>query len=132
MFFEDEARLQANSDGDVMLHALTNAISGITCVNILGKIADELCQQGITDSHVYLEKALESLGDWTISHVSFSIECKTPKINPKIPTIRAHIAELLSLTPEDIGMTATSGEGLTEFGRSEGIQVFCLVTATSR
>ena len=41
----------ANSDGDVVLHAITNAISGITCVNILGKIADEMCNiKGIQNS----------------------------------------------------------------------------------
>lgn len=48
--------LSGNSDADVILHALTNAISGITCVNILGKVADDLClKEGITDSSVYLK-----------------------------------------------------------------------------
>lgn len=41
--FEGPA-LSANSDGDVIFHAITNAISGITCVNILGSIADEMCK----------------------------------------------------------------------------------------
>lgn len=42
--FEGETPMQANSDGDVILHAITNAISGITCKNVLGRIADEMCR----------------------------------------------------------------------------------------
>ena len=40
--------LSGNSDADVVLHALTNAVSGITCVNILGEEADRMCRQGVT------------------------------------------------------------------------------------
>lgn len=70
--------LRANSDGDVVLHALTNAVSGITGVNILGSYADKMCNQGITDSKQYLYESLKYLKH-EITHVSFSIECKTPK-----------------------------------------------------
>lgn len=41
--FENHTPLEGNSDADVVLHSITNAISGITCVNIIGKIADDLC-----------------------------------------------------------------------------------------
>ena len=56
--FQEDYSLSANSDGDVVLHAITNAISGITCQNILGKIADDMCKNGITDSEEYLKKKL--------------------------------------------------------------------------
>jgi len=39
-----ESPLSGNSDADVILHSLTNAISGITGVNILGKVSDDLCE----------------------------------------------------------------------------------------
>ena len=42
--FKEDYSLNGNSDTDVVLHAITNAISGITCQNILGKISDEMCQ----------------------------------------------------------------------------------------
>ena len=48
--FQEDYCLSANSDGDVVLHAITNAISGITCKNILGKVADDMCKNGITNS----------------------------------------------------------------------------------
>jgi len=43
--FDEEYCFEANSDGDVVLHALTNAISGITCKNILGEVADKMCKE---------------------------------------------------------------------------------------
>jgi len=129
--FEGTKPLKGNSDADVVLHALCNAISGVTGVNVLGKITDELCQQGITDSQVYVQEALKYLKEWQITHVSFSIECKTPKITPKIVEMKQKISELLDLTVDDVGITATTGEGLTAFGRGEGIQVFCILTAVA-
>lgn len=128
--FEDMPPLAGNSDADVVLHALANGISGVTGVNILGEVSDKLChEQGITDSRIYVEEALKYLQSWQITHVSFSIEAKRPKITPKIEAMKTSIAKLLNLTSDDIGITATTGEGLTAFGRGEAIQVFCIVTA---
>ncbi|MBR6483660.1 MAG: 2-C-methyl-D-erythritol 2,4-cyclodiphosphate synthase, partial [Clostridiales bacterium] len=59
-----DRKISANSDGDVILHAITNAISGYTGINILGGKADELClAQGVTDSRVFLNEALSDLGN---------------------------------------------------------------------
>jgi 2-C-methyl-D-erythritol 2,4-cyclodiphosphate synthase len=129
VFFENCPPLSGNSDADVILHSITNAISGVTCVNILGKVSDELClSQGITDSRIYLKEALKYLADSKITHVSISIECLTPKITPKIPEIRKNLATLLDMPENSVGITATTGEGLTEFGKGNGIQVFSCVT----
>lgn len=127
--FPEVPGLEANSDGDVVLHALTNAISGLTCNNILGEIADDMCAEGITDSSEYVKRALESLPDESLVHVSFSIECARPKITPRIPEMREAIAELLGISPMHVGITATSGEGLTSFGKGDGIAVMCIATA---
>lgn len=123
---------EANSDGDVLFHALTNAVSGITCRNILGEIADKMCQSGITDSGAYLNVALEDLQKkgMKLTHVSFTVECKRPRLSGHIDEIRQSIAQKIDgILPDNIGITATSGEGLTAFGRGEGISVFCIVTA---
>ena len=125
--FSGEVGLLANSDGDVVLHAITNAISGITCRNILGVVADEMCRSGITNSAEYLREAMKSL-EGRISHLSVSIECMHPKISPMIPTMRESIAGLLDIQPQQVGITATSGEGLTDCGRGLGISVLCILT----
>ncbi len=128
--FDKEPSLAGNSDADVILHSITNAISGVTCVNILGDVSDELClNQGITDSSVYLEEALKHLHDLKIVHLSISIECSRPKISPRIDEIRKNLSRLLSIPEDCIGITATTGEGLTAFGQGLGIQVFSAITA---
>ena len=127
IIFEDSTPLAGNSDADVVLHSITNAVSGITCKNILGKIADDMCKSGITDSKEYLKEALKYLNE-KIVHLSISIECKTPKISPKIEEMRNNIARILNITPSQIGITATTGEGLTEFGKGNGISCFSIIT----
>lgn len=119
----------ATSDGDVVLHAVTNAISGYTGVNILGGEADKLClEDGIKDSAVYLKKALEYIREGRIIHCSVTIECLRPKLMPHIPVMRESIGNLLGIPASSVGITATTGEGLTGFGRGEGIQVFVILT----
>jgi 2-C-methyl-D-erythritol 2,4-cyclodiphosphate synthase len=127
--FEGETPLMGNSDADVVLHSITNAISGVTSVNILGEISDELCLvKGITDSKVYLLEALKYLDECKIVHVSVSIECLTPKISPKIPEMKKSLSNLLDIPETCVGITATSGEGLTQFGQGQGIQAMSIVT----
>lgn len=126
--FQEEFSMSANSDGDVVLHAVTNAVSGITGKNILGAIADDMCHnKGIKDSEEYLKEALKYLQE-QIVHLSISIECKTPKISPKIEEMRSNIARILKIKAENVGITATTGEGLTEFGKGNGISVFACIT----
>lgn len=120
--------LAGNSDADVVLHALTDAISGVTGQTVIGAPADALCAQGLTDSRLYLARALESLGTWTISHVSLAIECQRPKLDPLVPAMRRSIADLLQVTLEDVCITATSGEALSDVGRGLGIFTTVIVT----
>lgn len=119
--------LNGNSDADVVLHAITNAISGVTCKNILGEITDNMCRSGITDSKEYVKEALKYLED-KIEHLSITIECKTPKISPRVEEMRQSIADVLSISTSQVGITATTGEGLTEFGKGNGISVFAVLT----
>lgn len=123
--------LEGNSDSDVVMHAVTNAISGVTGKPVLGPVADALCKAGVTDSAAYLEKALEDLAGmgYALGHVSVTLECLRPRILPLLPAMKARLSELTGLPPGDIGITATTGEGLTDFGKGLGIQAFACVTA---
>ena len=131
IIFPDAPAFLANSDGDVVLHAVTNAVSGITAKNVLGARADALCRSGIRDSEAYLAEALRDLSEMKYRpvHLSVSIEGARPKIAPHVEEMRENIARILGLAPEDIGVTATTGEGLTAFGRGEGVSVFAILTA---
>jgi 2-C-methyl-D-erythritol 2,4-cyclodiphosphate synthase len=127
--FNDAPALCGNSDADVILHALTDAISGITGETVIGAVADQMCQAGITDSRAYLKVALDRLGDWQISHVSIVLECLRPKIDAKVPALRESIAGLLALELADVCITATTGEHLNDVGRGLGIYASVIVTA---
>jgi len=120
--------LKGNSDADVVLHSITNAVSSITGNNILGSVADQLCQEGVTDSSNFLKLALDNLGDWEISHIAIAIECLKPKISPQIDSMKKSIAKLCHIKKTDVGITATTGEGLTVFGKGKGIQAITIVT----
>ncbi len=133
VIFEGVPGLDADSDGDVIYHALCNAITSLTGVPILGKIARDLCRKdGITDSEVYLKKALETLGKQKIVHIAITIEGKRPHFEKQIPTMKKQIASILKIDTKSVGITATSGDGLTDFGCGDGLQCFCVMTTLER
>lgn len=119
----------ANSDGDVVYHAICNAISSVTGILILGGIADEICfNDGITDSSAYLHEAVKTLGDFQISHVAVSIEAKRPRFFETIPEMKKNIARVMGIDLDQVGITATTGEGLTDVGLGEGVACFAIIS----
>lgn len=133
LIFDDVPGFNANSDGDIIFHAICNAISSISGVIILGGLADELClKDGITDSSVYLKEAVKTLGKATINHVAISIEGKRPKFKERLEAMRQSVAEVMGITPNQVGITATTGEGLTDVGCGEGLQCFATITVTEK
>ncbi len=129
VIFDDVPGLDAESDGDVILHAICNAISSLSHVPILGGVAKELCRKdGITDSQVYLERALKTLGPQKIVHVSIAVEGQRPRFEDKIRLIRKRIAKILELSEEQVGFTANSGDGLTDFACGDGLLCHCILT----
>ena len=129
VIFQDVPGLSADSDGDVVFHALCNAMTSLTHVPILGKLAVELCHKdGITDSQVYLEKALETLAPQEIQHVALTIEGKRPRMQKRFDEMRAQVAKVLGISVTQVGLTVTSGDGLTDFGCGDGLQCFCILT----
>jgi 2-C-methyl-D-erythritol 2,4-cyclodiphosphate synthase len=127
--FDNEPALEAESDGDVILHAVFNALSQAVGGRSLGHYADPLCrEQGITDSRRYLEIALQMTREkrYLIANVGVSIECRRPRIEPRAIEIKRNLAQLLGIAEGQVSITATSGEGLTAFGRGEGIQALAI------
>ncbi|MEX1012638.1 MAG: 2-C-methyl-D-erythritol 2,4-cyclodiphosphate synthase [Waddliaceae bacterium] len=131
--FDEVPGFNANSDGDVIFHAICNAISSLTTIPILGGIADELClKEGVVDSEVYLKEGLKTLGSLQIEHLAITLEAKRPKFLEHIPKMRENIARILEITPSQVGITATTGEGLTDFGCGDGVQCFAILTAVKK
>jgi len=123
--------LKANSDGDVILHSLCNALSSAIGGDSLGTWADEMClKKGITNSRRFIESIfnrVKKMG-YIVENLSIAVEAKKPRISLSvIYDIKKQIANLLKISIEQIGITFTSGEGLTVFGKGEAIQVFTIV-----
>ena len=129
VLFPGEPGLAGNSDADVVLHAICNAVSGVSGRNVLGAEADRmLAEQGAACSASYVRAALDGLKGFAVAHVSIAIECARPMIAPRTDEMRASIARIVGIEPASVGITATSGEGLTAFGRGLGVQATCIVT----
>lgn len=129
VIFEDSPGFNANSDGDVVYHAICNAISSLTGILILGGLADELClKSGITDSEVYLREAMKTLGKQQVTHVAVTLEAQKPKFKEHLLEMRQNIARIMMLRTDQVGITATTGEGLTDVGCGDGVQAFAIVT----
>jgi len=131
--FDDVPGFDADSDGDVIFHSLCNAISSVTHIPIMGKVAVDLCHRsGICDSACYLHEALKTLEGLVISHIAFSIEAKFPRLQNKLPLMRQNVAKIIAeyfpFTIEQVGITAVSGQNLTHFGQGLGVQALCIAT----
>lgn len=126
---EGSKGLEANSDGDVVLHALFNALSSSIGEHSIGYYTDEMCRDGITDSKEYLKVILKLMGerDYTLNNVGIALECKTPNISSIEAEMKSSLSKILGIYDDQIGITATSGEELTDFGKGNGIQCFAIV-----
>lgn len=123
--------LKAESDGDVILHALYNAISQALGGGSLGLFATrECCVKGVKNSATYLRPLLASLAGkgYSLNNIGIQLECARPKIDPLASKIKKSLARITALPPHRIGITATTGESLTAFGRGKGIQCFVIVS----
>ena len=127
-----EFGLNANSDGDVVLHALFNAFSSAIGKESIGIYADPMClKQGIIDSKEYLKVALKMVSKvgYKVNNISLAVEAKKPRVpRALIGKMKKKIAKLVEIPKENVGITFTSGEGLTAFGRGEGIQVLAFIS----
>jgi 2-C-methyl-D-erythritol 4-phosphate cytidylyltransferase/2-C-methyl-D-erythritol 2,4-cyclodiphosphate synthase len=126
----DHPGLEANSDGDVLLHSLFNALSQSVGGKSLGFYADPLYRKGIKDSKAYLKIALDMVKEkgYKINNIGLMVEAKEPRLEKYEELIKENIAQLCEIESSKIGLSATSGEGLTPFGRGEAIQVFSIVS----
>jgi 2-C-methyl-D-erythritol 2,4-cyclodiphosphate synthase len=128
--FPEVPGLDADSDGDVVYHAICNAITSITNIHILGDLAIKMCKEGITNSKEYLLEAKKSLGKLKISHVAISIEGSRPRMQSSLDQMRKNIASILEIDITSIGITCTSGNHMGDFGKGIGIQSFCILSVT--
>lgn len=124
--------LKANSDGDVIIHALGNALSSAIGGDSLGTWADEMClKRGMTDSQEFVKEIMKKVKakGYRVNNVAITIEAKKPRISLKtFQKMKSKIAQLLEIEGASVGITITSGEGITPFGQGRAIQALAAVS----
>ncbi|UZE98006.1 2-C-methyl-D-erythritol 2,4-cyclodiphosphate synthase [Alkalimarinus alittae] len=122
--------LKAHSDGDVLLHALCDALLGAVALGDIGHhFPDTDAEWAGADSRSLLRKVRSLILPFGISNVDCTIVAQAPKMAPYIQRMRESIAEDLSIDVETVSVKATTTEHLGFTGRKEGIACFatCLV-----
>ncbi|MFS2122369.1 2-C-methyl-D-erythritol 2,4-cyclodiphosphate synthase [Pseudomonas sp. Pseusp97] len=118
--------LVAHSDGDVLLHALSDALLGACALGDIGKhFPDTDPQFKGADSRALLRHVLslvEAKG-WKVENVDTTIIAQAPKMAPHIQTMRETIAADLKVELDQVNVKATTTEKLGFTGREEGIAV---------
>jgi len=126
-----EKGMKAHSDGDVILHSLYNAISSALGLGSIGKSFPDNEKSNLNrDSSDFIKYITDIMKqkNFSINNISISIEAKTPKIDPIIEKIKLKLSKLLKIKTDAIGITATTGEELSDFGKGFGIQVVTIVS----
>lgn len=123
-----------HSDGDAVLHALTDAITGAAGLDDIGTLfPDDDPRWKGADSRELLRAALELARDagWAPSNVDVVIATEGPRIKPHRAAMRASLAELLGLEPGAVNVKGKTLEGLTELsgGRAVTVQAVCLMVS---
>jgi 2-C-methyl-D-erythritol 2,4-cyclodiphosphate synthase len=126
-----EGGLRGNSDGDVILHSICNAVSSAIGGDSLSTWSDDMCnKQGIIDSSHYVEYIVDKMTKLkhSVANISISIEAQRPRLEIEtIHQIKKRIASLLKIKMEQVGLTFTSGKNLTAFGLGQGMQALTIV-----
>jgi 2-C-methyl-D-erythritol 2,4-cyclodiphosphate synthase len=107
--------LAGHSDGDVLLHAITDALLGAIAAPDIGTLfpPSDPKWKG-ADSAVFLREALKRVSDagYGVANIDASLILAAPKIGPHSAAMRARVAELLGIPSNCVGLKAKTPEGL--------------------
>lgn len=122
--------LKAHSDGDVVLHALTDALLGALALGDIGQhFPDTDAAYAGADSRVLLRNAyaLVLAKGYRLVNADITVACERPKLAQYNHLMRQHIADDLQVSLADVSVKATTTEKLGFTGRKEGILASAIV-----
>ena len=125
-----ERGVLAHSDGDVVLHALCDAMLGALALGDIGvHFPPSDPQWKGADSRAFVRRCNELIGErgWKVGNADITVVCERPKVGPHAPAMRELIAADLGIGIDDISVKATTSEKLGFTGRGEGIAAQAVV-----
>ncbi|MBN2664417.1 MAG: 2-C-methyl-D-erythritol 2,4-cyclodiphosphate synthase [Bacteroidales bacterium] len=120
----------AHSDGDVLIHAIIDALLGAAALKDIGYwFPDNDNSFKNIDSKILLKKAVEIIGqnDYFIVNIDSTIAAQKPKLKPFIDNMCEQIAKTCNINTDQVSVKATTTEKLGFEGREEGISAYAVV-----
>lgn len=120
----------AHSDGDVLLHALVDALLGAAGLGDIGQhFPDDDPRWRGADSRRFVQAAMQLLEQqqWRVVNVDLTLLAQAPRIAPHRDAVRAQVAGMLGLSPGEVNLKATTPEHLGALGRGEGLAAMATV-----
>ena len=117
-------RIVAHSDGDVLVHALCDALLGAAGLGDIGHwFPDTDARYKGADSRTLLRQIVRELVQqgWQVINADVTLIAQVPRVAPHVPVMREYLAVDLGLAPGAVNVKATTSEGLGFTGRKEGI-----------
>ena len=127
--------LIAHSDGDVVLHALSDALLGAMALGDIGHhFPDNDPAFANADSRVLLRHVIEQVSDlgFCVSNTDVTVIAQAPKLADHIADMKKNIAHDLNVMVGNVNVKATTTEALGFIGREEGIAVHAVVLLTEK
>ncbi|MBR5807662.1 MAG: 2-C-methyl-D-erythritol 2,4-cyclodiphosphate synthase [Alistipes sp.] len=123
----------AHSDGDVLVHAICDALLGAAALGDIGKhFPDTSAEFKGIDSLILLRRVVELLGKegYKVGNIDSTIAMQRPKLRPHIDLMRERIAEAAGVAVEQVSVKATTTERLGFEGEEKGVSAtaVCLIT----
>jgi 2-C-methyl-D-erythritol 2,4-cyclodiphosphate synthase len=122
--------LLGHSDGDVVLHAVADALLGALALGDIGQhFPDTDARFRNADSAQLLAQVVElvTLRGGRIGNVDVTVLAEQPKLAPHMPAMQARLAQVLGIEPVRVGLKAKTAEGLDAVGRGEAIAAMAVV-----
>ena len=126
----DANKLEAHSDGDVLLHGVCDAILGAAALGDIGKyFPDTDAKWAGVDSRDLLRKVMDKVNQkgYVVGNIDVTVIAQIPKLAPYIEIMRTNLAADLACTLEQVNIKATTTERMGYIGREEGIAVHAVV-----
>ena len=130
-----EKALLAHSDGDVLAHAIADALLGAAGERDIGYFFPDTDEKFKNASSLELLAAVKEIIDkkgYTVGNIDATIIAQSPKMAPHIEQMRVNLAKALSIQIDDINVKATTEEKLGFTGRKEGIAVHSVCIIKSK
>ena len=128
---EHDRGLAAHSDGDVLTHAIMDALIGAAGLGDIGEhFPDTDPAWADADSIALLRDVVALLGPREILYVDSTVVLERPKLGPLKRAMRETLAGALGVQPDRVNVKASTAEGMGFAGREEGVAALAVVTLT--